>query len=139
MTIIYLRRVGYTLHGDGEESVCQIGKLAMGKTLRAEVKQPRNAAFHRLFFALCARIASGIGVESEQIAMVFKIATGHTETIRSKIYGDVKVPKSISFANMDETQFRGFFEECIRVAFTEWGLEPMEFSDLLDPKTERHQ
>ncbi len=139
MTVLYLRRVGYTLHGDGEESVCQIGKLALGKTLRAEVKQPRNAAFHRLFFALCHRIGDGIGQDAEAIATVFKLAAGHYDIIRTKSYGDVKVPKSISFAKMDETSFREFFEECIRVAFAEWRLDPMEFSDLLDPKTERHQ
>ncbi len=137
MTVIYLRRVGYTLHADGEESVCELAKLPMNKTLRAEVKQPRNPAFHRLFFALCNRIANGVGRDAEEIATVFKFATNHIDQIHSKTYGYIKVPKSISFAKLDEAGFREFFARCIETAFVEWGLEASAFADLLDPKTEK--
>lgn len=137
MTILYVRRVGNALFPDGDESICQLAKVPFGKALKAEVKQPRNGAFHRLYFALCNRIADGIGSEAESVSTVFKMATNHVDVIRTKSYGDVKVPRSISFAKMDETAFREFFDRCIKVAFEQWGLEATAFADLLDQKTER--
>lgn len=137
MSILFLRRVGNTLHGEGDESVCELLKLPMNKALRCEVKMPRNPRFHALYFALCARIASGIGSDAETISTVFKYSTGHYDIIRSKKHGELKVPKSISFAKLDNTSFREFFEKCILVAFTEWSLEPSAFADLLDCKTEK--
>ncbi len=136
MTVLYVKRMGNALLPDGDEAIAELAKLPLDRSLRAEVKQQRNPAFHRLFWALCARIASGIGAEPESIATVFKMATGHTETIRTKSYGDIKIPKSISFAKLDNTGFRAFFDNCLEVAWTEWKLDPDAFADLLDPKTE---
>lgn len=137
MTALYLRRVGNTLQGDGDESVCALMQLPFNKTFKAEVKHPRNPAFHRLYFALCSRIADGIGSDTEIISTVFKFATGMYETIQTKSYGEIKVPKSISFAKMDNTSFREFFDKCLEVAFSQWGLDATAFSDLLDQKTEK--
>lgn len=137
MTTIYLRRVGNALFPEGDEAIAELVKLPFAKSLRGEIKQPRNPAFHRLFWALCSRIANGIGAEPESIASVFKLATGHVETVRTKSYGDMKIPKSISFAKLDEIGFRTFFDKCLQVAWLEWHLDPAEFADLLDPKTEK--
>lgn len=124
------------LHADGDESVSEMLSLPFGKLFKAEIRQSRNIAFHRLYFALCKRIADGVGRDAEEISTVFKFATGHTDQIHSKTYGYIKIPKSISFAKLDETGFREFFNQCIRVALTEWGIEPSSLSDLIDPKTE---
>lgn len=137
MAEIFLKRVGNALWPDGDESVCELAKLHFGKPLKAEVKQPRNPRFHRLYFALCHRIANGIGSEAETVSSVFKFATNHVDIIKTKSYGDVKVPKSISFAKLDETSFREFFNRCLVVAFEEWGLDAEAFADLLDSKTEQ--
>lgn len=137
MSILFLRRVGNVLHAEGDESVCELLKLPMNKSLRCEVKMPRNPRFHALYFALCARIANGIGSDAETISTVFKYSTGHYDIIRSKKHGELKVPKSISFAKLDNTSFGEFFEKCVQVAFVEWGLDAAAFADLLDPKTEK--
>jgi hypothetical protein len=76
------------------------------------------------------------GRDAEDISTVFKFATGHIEQIYSKTYGVIKVPRSISFAKLDETAFRKFFDACVDVALTEWGIEAEALADLLDPKTE---
>lgn len=138
MAEVWLRRVGDSLFPDGDASICEFAKIPFGKPLRAEVKQPRNPAFHRLYFALCHRIAGGIGSDAETISNVFKFATDHIDIVKTKSYGEVKITKSISFAKMDNGQFRDFFDRCVSVAFTEWGLDATAFSDLLDQKTERH-
>lgn len=137
MTVLFLRRVGNSLYPEGDESICEMELLPFDKTFKAELRQPRNPRFHRLFFALCHRIASGVGSDAETIASVFKFATGHVEVVKTKSYGDVKVAKSISFAKLDDIKFREFFNRCIQVAFEEWGLESNAFADLLDPKTEQ--
>lgn len=136
MTKLFLRRVGNTLIPDGEESVSALAGLQFGKSFMAEVKQPRNPAFHRLYFSICKRIGDGTGHDAEQISTVFKLATGHYDSIRSKSYGELKIPKSISFARMDNTTFREFFDKCIVVAFEQWGVERESLADLIDPKTE---
>jgi hypothetical protein len=136
MATLFLKRVGFYLVPDGDESVSALSSLPFGKSLKAEVKQPRNPAFHRLYFALCKRIADGVGRDAEEISTVFKFATGHVDQIHSKTYGYIKIPKSISFAKLDETAFREFFNACVAVALDEWGIEPEALSDLIDPKTE---
>jgi len=136
MTKLFLKRVGNALHADGDESIAEMLCLPFGKSFKAEIVQPRNPGFHRLYFALCKRIGDGVGRKAEEISTVFKFATGHVEQINSKTYGYIKVPKSISFAKLDETGFRKFFNECVEVALTEWGIEASALTDLIDPKTE---
>lgn len=137
MSELWLIKSGNALHPADDESVSEFGRLPFSKPLRCEVKQPRNPSHHRLYFALCHRIANGIGSEAESISTVFKMATGHYEPIHTKSYGVVKAPKSISFAKMDQTAFNAFFEKCLDVAFTQWGIDRSAFADLLDPKTFR--
>lgn len=118
--------------------MCALLSLPFNKSLRAEVKAPRNPSFHRLYFAICKRIGDGIGKDAESISTVFKYATGHYDVIRTKSYGEVKVPKSISFAKLDETGFRQFFDKCVETALSEWGIEASSLADLIDPRTEQY-
>jgi len=137
MTILFVQRVGHGLFPDGDESIAAFEKIPAGKPIRCEVKQPRNVRFHRLYFALCQRIGDGVGLTSENVSDLFKIATGHVTKIKTK-RGIIEVPKSIAFNNLDDLGFREFFNNCMRVAFEEWGLEPDAFSDLLDQGFEVH-
>lgn len=135
---LFVKRVGNVLVADGADCADALRTLPAGKLLTAEIKQSRNIQHHRLFFALCKRIGDGVGVDADNIATVFKLATGHYTLVKSKRHGELKIPKSISFSRLDQTGFRTFFDECVRVAFEEWGIEASALSDLLDPKTERH-
>lgn len=137
MTALYVKRVGNTLVPDGDESVSAITSVPFGKSLKAEIKMQRNVQHHRLFFAMCKRIGDGCGIDAEKIATVFKIATDHYDVVVSKRHGEIRVPKSISFAKMDQTQFREFFERCVQTAYNEWRIDPADLADLLEPKTEK--
>jgi hypothetical protein len=134
MAEFWAERIAGALRPVDQESLDEFSKLPVGKPLHVEVKQPRNAAHHRLFWALCARIAESKGVTAENIADVLKIATGHFTLVRTKSYGEIHVPKSISFAKMDQTEFRAFFERCIMVVYDEWQIEPEMVNDLLLPQ-----
>lgn len=134
MAELYLKRVGMALWPEGDDSIAAFSKIPFGKSLKAEVKQPRNPRYHRWFFAICSRIAGGIGSDAETVANVFKFATGHVEIIKTKSYGEVKIPKSISFAQLDDLAFHEFVEKCIQTAYTEWQIDPADLADLLAPQ-----
>lgn len=142
MTVLWLKRVGNALFPDGDDSSAQFAKLPFGKSLRAEVKLPRNVRHHRLYWGLVHRIAAATGTEPEVISDLLKIETGHCVTIKSKRYGQLHLPQSISFAKMDQSQFRDFFESCVKIIYENWGIERADVlevvSDLLAPKTEKH-
>lgn len=128
----FAKRTGTGLQPDGDESLVEFAKLPFGKTLHVTVKQERSGAHHRLYWAVCRRIANGVGTSAENVDELFKLATGHFEIIRSKSQGEIHRTKSISFAKMEQAKFREFFDACLVVAFTEWGIEPEAFADLLE-------
>lgn len=120
---IYLRRVGIALHPDGQEALEEISKLPFGKPLRAEVKRDRSGPHHRLFWALCSRIGNAVGSDSEAVANVLKVSTGHCTWVQTKSHGRIPLPKSISFREMDQIAFRDFFDKCLDTIYAEWGVE----------------
>lgn len=122
MTVFWAVRHGMTLSPADPEGVDAISKLAQGVAFRVEAKETRNGAHHRLYWVLCARIGKAVGVDSETVSDLLKIATGHCVTIKSATHGTLRLPKSISFASMDQSEFRAFFEKCIETVTTEWGI-----------------
>jgi len=128
-------REGMALRPYGVESGSMLGKLPFGKVVRVEVKQPRNGAHHRLYWTLCTRIGDGLGMDSEDISDVLKIRTGHFREVKTR-HGMERFPKSISFAAMDQEAFGRFFDKCVLVITTEWGIARADIlecvKDLLD-------
>lgn len=137
MAIFYAIRTPQGLVPDGVESSAEFSKIPFGKPVRVEVRQQRNIGHHRLYWAMVQRIASAVGAEPENISDMLKISTGHCMTVHSKTLGTVRLPRSISFAKMDQTQFHDFFERCVQTIYTEWGIGRDDIlsavSDLLMP------
>jgi len=137
-----VRRVGNVLHADGDDSFEELLKLPFNKSMKAEVIQSRNLPHFRLFWTLCGRIGAATGTHRENIADIIKIETGHCTIVRSKKYGELRIPKSISFAHMSQGEFNTFFEACVRTIYENWGIERADVlasvADLLAPKTEKH-
>lgn len=98
-------------------------KFVVGKEVRAEMKQPRNPAFHRLAHAVGNLLAdnveefrdmsghkalkevqakSGVCCEAEKFVLDLG-SLGRHEIER-------KVPRSIAFDEMEEDEFREFFD-----------------------------
>jgi hypothetical protein len=111
-----------TLHGllpDNEQAVEALRGVKIGHHVAVEVSRPRNLNHHRLYWALCNKIANALDVEAENISDVLKLRTGHFTTVTTRS-GPVHLPRSISFASMDQTAFKSFFDRCCRVISTEW-------------------
>lgn len=131
MTTLWARRIGLTLIPDGNESLEVLVKLPINKPLKVEVRQERNLQHHKLFWALCQRLGDALGMEAEAISDVLKIATGHCTIVRTTTYGELKLPKSISFAAMDQAAFRDFFDKCLIVIETEWCIARADLKDAI--------
>lgn len=141
MTALFVRRVGNALHPDGADCAAVFAKLPFGRPIKVEITQPRNVRFHRLYWALVNRIADAVGSEPENVSDLLKIETGHCTIVRSKKYGDLRLPKSISFAKMDEMAFRKFFDACVLVIHETWAIAVPDITaaveDLLHPEAGR--
>ncbi len=135
--IYWATREGMTLRPYGAESSSIFSKLPFRKVVQVEVKQPRNGAHHRLYWSLCARIADAVGIESEDVSDLIKVRTGHVRTIKTK-RGTEEFPKSISFAAMDQSAFKEFFDKAVYVIENEFGIARPDVlvavADLLHPE-----
>lgn len=132
----WLIREGMSLRPFGRESAELLSKLPHGKPLFAEVRQPRNGKHHRLFWSLCHRIGESVGSDGDAVAHVLKLRTGHCREIRTK-RGVELMPLSISFAKMDQTDFSKFFDKCLDIITSEWGIARPDvldaIKDLIEP------
>lgn len=93
--------------------------LATDEMVRVKVTRPRNVRFHRLFWALMTMVHENLPDQkreryptTEILVSWFKIATGHCDTFEIEGRGTVYIPKSISFAKMDNSEFSAFFDRC---------------------------
>lgn len=116
MTQILLRK---TLGGKfepvddvGREAMSQI---RMGDIVRADVRKPRNLGHHRRFFALVSVIYENQTryTSPEALLDAIKVHIGHCEVLRLTDGREVHVPRSISFANMDQIAFGQFWDRVV--------------------------
>lgn len=104
-------------------------KIKHGQIVRAEVKRVRNLKFHRKFFALLNVAFEAWTPEIKVYAKTGEVAVKNFDRFRSdvtilagfyeatyKINGEMVLkPKSISFSNMDETEFQDLYSKVIDV------------------------
>lgn len=135
----WAQRSGDNLIPCDVESAMEFSRVPFGKPLHVEVKQPRNGAHHRLYWALVHRIANSIGCSPEALSSHLKVSTGHVIAVRTKD-GVKEYPASISFAAMDQTAFHDFYNRCIEVICTDLGIARPDIldacRDLIDGGTE---
>lgn len=111
-----------TVHGlmpEDDAAAQTLKGVRIGASVAVEVSRPRNIQHHRLYWKLCSVIAESIGAEPETISDVLKLRTGHVRTIQTK-QGLVRLPKSISFAHLDQVGFSAFFDKACLVVCQEW-------------------
>lgn len=89
-------------------------RIKLGDIVDIEYVRPRSQQFHKLFWALLKLVADN----QEQYGMdeildVVKIGVGHTRVIAMPGDFVFRVPKSISFASMDDDSFLDFFNRAV--------------------------
>ncbi len=101
-------------------------KLKIGETYNAEIKKQRNPEFHRKFFALinCTwDVLPDAGKEffktTEGLRKYLTVTAGHFDLVYSnRLKEFVEIPKSISFENMDNTEFQDLYNNVVSVIFS---------------------
>ena len=108
------------LHPIDAEGEAVLRNLGQGEIVRVEIKRPRNVLFHRKLFALLTIILDNqeFYKSIEDLLDVAKIRAGHVRVVETKM-GQVLVPKSISFASMDDVAFANFYDRVIVWVVTE--------------------
>jgi len=97
-------------------------KIALNEEFEIEYTKKRNVKFHRLYFSLLK-----LAFENQQdyrnlndMRRDITITSGYYDEIVNKMSGEVyKVAKSISFANMENTEFSELYEKTKNV-ISEW-------------------
>ncbi len=113
-----------------EHDAAIFDKLKTGSFYKVDARKARNPDHHRKAFALINMIYENQEkyLTLEDMLVELKLKTGwYMEHIRSN--GElIYVPKSISFADMNQTDFETFYERIVVIAIREYGLEDaMEF------------
>lgn len=90
-------------------------KIKAGATVECEIKQPRNIKFHRKFFALINLVFQNQEQYNsiEHLRKDLIIASGHYEERYNFEGVQIFEPKSISFSNMDETEFNQLYNDVV--------------------------
>lgn len=87
-------------------------KLKFGDVVAVEVKKPRNVKFHRLYWQLVSTVFENQEryETPEQLHSALKIAAGIYDPLPMPNGVIHKIPGSIAFDKMDDTEFSAFFD-----------------------------
>lgn len=89
--------------------------LRHGEFITVEAKRPRNIQHHRLFFALVKIVFENQEryETEEHLLAALKVGLGHCDTVILKSGATAFLPRSISFAKMDQPAFNAFFDKAV--------------------------
>lgn len=125
---IFMERVVGGLKPVDDQGVNVLRKIAVGEVIQCEINKPRNLAHHRKFWALLNVFWAAAGEWSSPYGVLIelKVRLGHVQSVLIRETGEVvKVPKSIAFAQMDQTAFDDFYEKALNeLCIMGGGIEP---------------
>lgn len=130
---LWVKRVNNSLYPDGDDALAAMELLPFDKSLQADIKQPRNPRFSRLYWVLCQRIGQGIGKDRQWVSDAFKVEIGFCSVFS---YGGKSHLVLKSTTDLDEVAFKEYFESCVACAYERWHVDPSSIKDILDPGKE---
>lgn len=122
---IYLQNTPHGLVPMYDSDFDEKKKLRIGQVYLADIRVPRNYDFHKKFFAL---LNAGFALLPERTQNGFRslegfrqyvlVAAGFYDTYFSpRLKQFVEIPKSISFASMDNAEFSEVYDKVKEVIF----------------------
>ena len=104
--------------------------LPLNAEVMAEVTRPRNLGHHKKFFALLKLVYENQETYETMDALLiaFKVALGHYYPVTLKGGQVACIPKSISFAKLDQIAFEAFWDKACNLVVTKFlpGVEREE-------------
>lgn len=118
MKLLMSKSLDGSLRAVDGQGVDALRKIAAGKLVTCEVKQPRNVQHHRLYWALLSKVWENLDEERslrypdvEALHIAVKICVGLRREI---VLPDGRLgfeAGSIAFNKMDQTAFREFYDK----------------------------
>ena len=110
----------------GDDDYEEKKKLKDGATYSVEIKVARNLDFHRKYFAMVSyawdflnEAETATFRTKENFRKYLEISAGHCEVIyHPRLQEFVEIPKSISFAKMDNAEFDDLYRRVKGVVFS---------------------
>lgn len=96
-------------------------RLGNGEMVTVNITKPRNIKLHRKFFALIRALWDMENVSEEfdseeGVRAWITVAAGHYTSMQLNSGIEVRIPKTINFAEMDDTEFREFYDKAVNAA-----------------------
>ena len=125
MTTAVFRKRGNSLIAVDDEGRELLMKLKDDRDVMVKVTKARSPRHHRLYWALVKFIQMHSplfeGAPLEKIHVSLKLATGLVDTYVDYQTGKIAyVPRSTSWAAMDETEFSTWFDEAVGIVAQRW-------------------
>jgi hypothetical protein len=104
-----------------------------GQEVSVKINRPRNLRFHKKYFALLGTALAMIDEDytPEQFRAVCTAGCGYGEFIGSD-KGMIFVPKSISFAAMDDTIFERLYQDTITFICKKWVVDGTQLNEIVN-------
>lgn len=114
-TEVYLRRKMGALYPVSRGDEEALMALPEGVTVKASITQPRNVQHHRKFMALLNVVFPHQETYAtfDSFHAAIKVALGYGDTVVLPDERVIIVPKSISFAKMDQKAFEQFYQRAV--------------------------
>lgn len=108
---------------DDEQAQNELRRVPFNKPVYIEIVAARNPKQHRLVFGGLLRVLVDHGEfpSIDAALLALKYATGLVDSVVIDRDGKTAlIPKSISFANMKQTEFQEWFDAAVKVVVTKW-------------------
>ena len=114
---IYCYKKGRALYPADDDQWTKLSKLKEMDIVEVDVKKPRNIQFHRKYFALLNVVFEQQDkyINREHFRHEIQIRAGHFESFITEKGETVYIPKSISFASMDEHSFSKLYDNVVSI------------------------
>ena len=111
-----------------------INKIKRGDVVQYEIKKPRNAKFHRKYFAMLQVVTDNTDYNTDQLLLMIKLRMGHFDSFITPGGKTLYKPKSISFSKMDNDEFERFYQKTMQVILNDFlrGSNEKELQNQVD-------
>ena len=106
-----------------------------GKEVTAKLELSRNFRFHRKYFALLgvAHDMADTDLNAEQFRAFCTVGAGHCDFIRGENKANlIAIPRSISFAAMDELEFNRLYQDTLTFICKRWVLDENQLNQIVE-------
>ena len=118
MKTLFVKTGERTLELINPRAIKDFQKVAIGELIQGEYKIPRSQKFHRLYFALLNIMFENQDKELdfEKFRKLIMYEIGEVEVLGFSGNNVICIPKSISFSEMEESEFSIVYEKTLELA-----------------------